>query len=89
MYVISKIRFNGIASHIPFVPPVSLKALIDLTVPKTSVASMLPIFPVSLSSLRSSIRFPPLTTQISCALVPLKLPTTASVMLEGGRRVKL
>lgn len=59
----------GTFCYIPLVPPVSLKAIRDLTMPNTSTVSRVWTFPV-LASGRSNSKIFPLETTISCILVP-------------------
>lgn len=60
--------------NIPFVPPVSLKAIRDLMMPNTSTVSRVCTFPV-LASGRNNSKIFPLETTISCILVPTKTQT--------------
>lgn len=68
----------------PLEPPVNLNAVKLLICPNTSASTILSSLPVCASVLSSSMRWPPRATQISCCLVPLKLPTHAQVMDELG-----
>lgn len=61
--------------YIPLVPPVSLKAIRDLTMPKTSTVSRVCTFPV-LASGRNNSKIFPLETTISCILVPTEAKTS-------------
>lgn len=75
--------------YIPLVPPVSLKAIRDLTMPKTSTVSSVCTFPV-LASGRSNSRIFPLETTISCILVPTETKniTFQYVSYKGLRAIQ-